>query len=314
MILSMKPYEADEDYWHIRDFLRQVILKNGRRELSWHVARLDYWWWFGNPYIEKIKLEEQVFIWETAEEQIGAVLNPEVRGQAFLQLDPDFASPALLEEMVAVAEKHLVVTGKDGQGRLQIFTDSQDKTLQEILSRHGFQRVERPEESEYQHRCNLDAHLPDLEPTPGYTIRALEDGLEFLERCYASGLGFHEDDIHIARDNRDHPEWYRGIQLAPLYRRDLDIVAIDLDGSVASFCTMWFDDLSRTAYIEPVATVPAHRQKGLAKATILFGLHRLQRMGCKAAFVGGFSPSANSLYFSVMGPLHDISEPWEKVY
>ena len=40
---------------------------------------------------------------------------------------------------------------------------------------------------------------------PGYTIRSLGDGLELLERCYASGLGFHEGDIKVAVENRDDP-------------------------------------------------------------------------------------------------------------
>ena len=312
MKLNMQPYKNDDDYWRIREFLRHVMLCNGRRELSWHVARLDYWWWFINSSIEKINLQESIFIWETVSGQIAAVLNPEGKGQVFLQIDPDLSSRALMNEMVAVAEDHMTIIARDGNRKLQVFTDTQDMTLQEVLARRGFQRVERPEVSEYQHRRNLEDPLPPLAEIPGYTVRAMEDGLEFLERCYASGLGFHEDDINVARDNRDHPEWYRGIQLAPLYRRDLDIIAVAADGSVASFCTMWFDDVSRTAYIEPVATVPSHRQKGLGKATILYGLHRLQRMGCKVAFVGGYSPAANALYFSVMGSEHDISEPWEK--
>lgn len=51
---------------------------------------------------------------------------------------------------------------------------------------------------------------------------------------------------------------------------------IAADGSVASFCTGWFDDVSLTAYLEPVATVSAHRRRGLARAVILEALHRLQ--------------------------------------
>jgi GNAT superfamily N-acetyltransferase len=174
--------------------------------------------------------------------------------------------------------------------------------------------VERTGEAEIQHRRSLEEPLPEVPAAPGYSIRPLGAGLELLERCYASGLGFHEDDLQFARDNRDHPEWYHGIQSAPLYRRDLDIVAVAADGSIASFCTAWFDDLSRTAYLEPVATVPAHRKHGLGKAVCLEALQRLKRMGCKVAFVGGYSQRANALYFSLMGPEHDISEPWEKIY
>lgn len=315
MKLVMRSYRNEEDYWRIREFLRGVTLLNDRREISWHVSRWDYWIWFGNPHIGKMQLEEKVFLWETEHGQIAAVLNPEDRGSVFLQVHPDFRVAELEEEMVATAERHLTSTtfGADGKPRIWIWSDSQDKTLQEILARHGFRRIEQAGEQERQHRCSLDQPLLDALPTQDYTVRALGDGLELLERCYASGLGFHKDDVNVARGNRDRPEWYRAIQTAPLYRRDLDLIAVAADGSIASFCTIWFDDVTRTAGFEPVATVPAHQQRGLARALMIEGLHRLKRMGCKVAFVGGYSEAANALYFSVMGPDHDISEPWEKV-
>ncbi len=145
---------------------------------------------------------------------------------------------------------------------------------------------------------------------PGYTVRSLGDGLELLERCYASGLGFHKGDIRIAVDNRLDSTWYRNIQTAPLYRRDLDIVAIAPDGAIAAFCTIWFDDVTRSAYYEPVATVPEHQKRGLGKAVMTEGLRRLQRMGCVWAFVGGGSVAANALYGSVMGPDNELYESW----
>jgi GNAT superfamily N-acetyltransferase len=310
---TMRSYHNDEDYWRMRNFLREAMVRNGRREICWHVARLDYWWWFCNPDLEKLSLEENIFLWETGEGKIAALLLPEGRGQAFPQIHPQYFTAKLYEQVVIQAEERLSTMGRDGRKKVWVYVDVQDKSQQEILASRGFQRVEHTGEQEYQHRRSLDEPLPDGLSTPGYTIRAMGDGLELLERCYASGLGFHDDDIHTARDNRDQPQWYHHIQTAPLYRRDLDIVAVAADGSIASFCTMWFDDVSRTAYIEPVATVPAHQKRGLGKAVIIEGLQRLKRMGCKVAFVGGYSPAANALYFSVMGPDHDISEPWEKM-
>lgn len=310
----MRLYQSAEDYWRIREFLRSVMLSNDRRELSWHVARWDYWVWFANPDIEKIALEKNVFVWETAAGQIAAVLNPEQRGHAFPQIHPDFRTPELDEEMIAVAEERLITADKDGHQKLCFWIDSKDKSYQGFLARRGFHKVDLPESQEYQHRLSLDEPLPEPPLIAGYTLRSLGGGLELLERCYASGLGFHNDDIHVARDNRDHSNWYHHIQSAPLYRRDLDVVALASDGSIASFCTIWFDDVTRTAYIEPVATVPAHRKKGLGKAVIMEGLQRLKRMGCKMAFVGGYSQAANALYFSTMGSDYDVSEAWEKYY
>jgi GNAT superfamily N-acetyltransferase len=310
----MRPYQDEEDYWRIREFLRQVMLFNDRRQWSWHVARLDYWWWFANPHLEKIPPAGAIFLWETKAGHIAAVLNPEGHGHAFPQIHPGFLTLELEEQLIAAAEQHLSTPEQDGCHKLTFWVDSHCKSFHEMLRSREFQPNRAPGEPEYQHRRLLDGSLPEPRAIPGYTVRPLGDGLELLERCYASGLGFHQDDIHVARDNRDQPDWYHSIQSAPLYRRDLDIVAVASDGSIGAFCTIWFDDVTRTAYFEPVATVPAHRRQGLAKAVILEGLHRLQHMGCKVAFVSGYSEPANALYSSMMGPQHDILEPWEKQF
>jgi mycothiol synthase len=313
MKLAMRLYNDNEDYWRIREFLRQVMLLNNRRDLSWHVTRWDDLFWSIKPEFERITLEETVFIWETESGQIAAVLNPEDRGCVFLQIHPDFCTTELEEEMLVTAETHLTsaTLDRDRKPRLWVSTDSQDKALLGVLTKRGFQRMDM---KEYKHRRSLDEPLPDVPATPGYTIRALGDGLELLERCYAMGLGFRKDDVNAARAKRDHPEWYHSLQSAPLYRRDLDLIVVASDGSIAAFCTIWFDDVTRTACFEPIATVPAHQRHGLARAIMIEGMHRLKHMGCKVAFVNGFSEAANALYFSVMGEEHDIYELWEKIF
>ena len=101
MKLSMHMVQNEDDYWRIRAFLRQVFLLNGRQELSWQVARLDYWRWHG---IENCNLCASVgsvtSIWETADGRIAAVLNPEGRGEAFLQVHPGLRTPELEKEMI----------------------------------------------------------------------------------------------------------------------------------------------------------------------------------------------------------------------
>lgn len=118
MNLTMRLYQTEDDWWRIREFLCQVFLLNGRREWSWHVARLDYWRWHGIANLGDGKLENDVFIWETADGQIAAVLNREGPGDAFLQLHPTLRSAELLEEMIVTAEKHLARTRKDGKRKL----------------------------------------------------------------------------------------------------------------------------------------------------------------------------------------------------
>jgi GNAT superfamily N-acetyltransferase len=309
MKLTMRLYQTEDDWWRIREFLRAVFLLNGRREWSWHVARLDYWRWHGVANRGDGKLEHDVFIWETTDGQIAAVLNRESAGDAFLQTHPGFRTPELETEMIGVAEEHLTRPRADGKHALCVWTDSRDDVRQTILTQRGY--IKRGE-AEHQWRRDLNAPIPDAPLAPGYTVRALGDGLELLERCYASGLGFHNGDIKIAVENRRDPTWYRNIQTAPLYRRDLDLIAVAPSGEIASFTTIWFDDVTRSAYFEPVATVPAHQRRGLGKTVMTEGLRRLKRMGALVAFVGGYSPEANALYASVMGSEFDLSEAWVK--
>ena len=306
---TFRPYQSEADFWRIREFLRQVFLLNHRLERSWHVARLDYARWHVYLNCAKVRLEEVAFLWEE-EGQIVALLTPDAGlGDAHFSVNPALRTLELEEEMLTVAEENLAKVKEDGSRQLYVWVPGQDKLRQDLVNRYGY-RKDGP--SEYQWHRDLEKAIPEVPVPPGYTIRSLGAGLELLERCYASGLGFHQGDIKIAVENRNDPTWYRNIQTAPLYRRDLDLVAVTMEGAVAAFCTIWFDDVTRSAYFEPVATVPAHQRRGLGKAILTEGLRRLQRMGATRAFVGGLSPAANALYRSVMGPDHELYEPWVK--
>ncbi len=311
MKLTYRPYQTEDDFWRMREFLRQVFLLNNRLERSWHVARLEYTRWHVYMNCANVRLEDVVYLWEEAD-QLAAVLLPDGGpGEAHLLVQPDYKTVELEEEMLAVAEKCLAKVQEDGSHYLEIWSPEQDMQRNELLTRHGYRKGEGPEN---QWRRDLDKPIPAAPLAEGFTIRALGDGLELLERCYASGLGFHKGDIRVAVDNRKDVGWYRNIQTAPLYRRDLDLVAVAPDGAIAAFCTIWFDDVTRSAYFEPVATVPDYQRRGLGKALLTEGLRRLQSMGCTRAFVGGFTPHANALYHSVMGEDHDLYEWWAKTW
>jgi mycothiol synthase len=309
MPLTLRKFQKEDDYWRIRAFLRQVFLLNDRRELSWQVARFDYWRWHSVLNLHDGSLED-VSIWETEDGQIAAVLNPEGLGDVHFSIHPAFHTPDLAAGMVITAEQNLAVASPDGKKKLTIWINEHQTFLKDVLFERGYTPSEY---SEFMRFRSLEAPILDAAPPVGYAVRPLGDGLELLERCYASGLAFHDDDIHIARDNRDHPQWYRNLQTAPLYRRDLDIVAIAPDGSVASFCTIWFDDVTRSAYFEPVATVPAHQRRGLGKSVMCEGLRRLKPMGATKAFVGSYSPEAHALYASVGFTEYELLESWNTV-
>ncbi len=304
-----RPYQSEDDFWRLREFLREVYLLNDRHEWSWHVSRLEYSRWHVLINCAHLELQDVAFIWELEGRIIGLLMPDGGKGEGHFSVHPAYDTPELEEQALDVAEEHLTADQPDGKRQLYIWSPEHNTLRQNLLFKRGYRKDNWPE---HQWRRSLDRPIPDVPVAPGYTIRSLGDGLELLERCYASGLGFHKGDIKIAVDNRRDVTWYRNIQTAPLYRRDLDIVAVAPDGAIAAFCTIWFDDVARVAYFEPVATVPDHQRRGLGKAVMTEGLRRLKRMGCILAGVGGFSEAANALYGSVMGPECELYEPWVK--
>ena len=307
MKATFRPYQTEDDFWRMREFLRRVFLLNGRRLQSWHVGRLEYARWHTCINCAQVRIEDVSFLRET-DGEITAILLPDGgRGEAFPSVHPGLRSLELEEEMLDVAEEHLHAVREDGTRRLFVWAPEKDTLRQDLLRRRGYTQRGL---TEHQWRRALDRPVAAVPPPAGYTIRSLGDGLELLERCYASGLGFHQGDIKTAVDNRDDPTWYRNIQSAPLYRRDLDLVAVASDGAIASFCTIWFDDVTRSGMFEPVATVPAHQRHGLARAVLTEGLRRLRHLGALTAHVSGYEPGPNALYQSLLGPDVDLNQPW----
>lgn len=308
MELSMRPYKSEADYWKIRAFLRQVLLSNGLQEQSWHVARLDYWRWHLVVNVEIFpSIDDVIYIWETMDGDIAAVLNPEGQSEAFLQVAPRYISPLLLTEMLSCAETKLSVPGKNGKRVLTIWCNQSNTLQKRILLQRGYAAVESPESKEHLHFRLLNTSVPGATLPVGYTIRSLAGEDELPGRSWASWLAFHPNDPD---GDYDGWEWYVNLQRQPLYRRDLDLVVIAPGGQIVAFCTVWYDDVTRCGYIEPVGTVPEHQRRGLARALLYEGMRRLQRLGGERAFVGGYSNAANALYTSVMGSSYDVVEPW----
>jgi mycothiol synthase len=306
MKLTMRKYQHDDDHWKIRQFLREVFLLNDRHEFSWPLYRWDYWRWHVNENIFKFNLEAAIFMWETADGKLAAALHPDGPGEAFLQVHPDFRTPELEVEMMSVAETQFATTQPEGRQRLHLWAHASDPLRQDLLTRRGYTKEKYPE---YQRRRAMGLPIPEVEIPAGYCIRALGDESELPARSWLSWRAFHPDEPD---DKYEGWDWYRNVQRATLYRRDLDLVAVAPDGEFAAFCTLWFDDVTRTAAFEPVGTNPDHQRKGLGKALMAEGLRRARDLGVTQCTVNSYSERAGALYASMGFTEYDINEAWVK--
>ena len=303
---KVRSYQNESDYWKIREFLRQVYLLNDRHEYSWSLLRWDYWVWHVNMNIFHFPLEEVVHLWE-ADGQIVAMLNPDAKSEAFFQLHPAYRSAELLSEMLDVAEVKQPNFIEDGWHNLIVWVNENDMIFKEILTRRGYARSKF--KAEHMRYRFSNEPTPDCIPQNGYTVRALGDESELPAHSWLSWKVFHPDEPD---EKYQGWEWYKNVQRVPLYLRDLDIVAVASDGELAAFCTVWLDEVTRTAVFEPVGTHPDHQKRGLGKAVMSEGLRRTQTLGATLASVSSYSDGAHALYKSMGFTEFDLLEPWIK--
>jgi GNAT superfamily N-acetyltransferase len=307
MKLIQRKYRHDDDQWKIRQFLREVFLLNNRREFSWPLYRWDYWRWHVNENIFKFNLEAAIFLWETTDGKLAAVLHPDGAGEAFLDVHPDFRTPELEVEMMSVAETQFATTHTECCQRLILWAHASDPLRQNLLTRRGYSKSKWL--PEYQRRRDMREPVPDFQPAEGYTVRTLGDESEHPKRSWVSWKAFHPGEPDEKYQGWD---WYRNVQRAPLYRRDLDLVAVAPNGDFAAFVTLWYDDVTRTAAFEPVGTHPEYQRKGLSKALMAEGLRRVRDLGATLCTVNSYSEQAGNLYASMGFVEYDLNEPWIK--
>jgi mycothiol synthase len=308
MKLNMIRCQNESDFWRIRNFLRETFLLNDRIEHSWNVARLDYWRWHYIMTCQVCEPFEKVTVaWQTEDGRIAAVLHPIGQGEVRLHIHPGFRSPELEAEAFSFAEEHYNDATKDGKRFIlsPIFED--DILRQEVLSRRGYKKVPGWGHHYWQ---NLDNPLPSRSVQTGYEIRSMGGLDEHPARCWASWRAFHANEPN---ENYSGYSWYQNLQTAPLYRRDLDIVAATENNEIAAFCTIFYDDYTLSAVAVVVGTAAEHWQHGLGKAVMIEGMHRLKEMGCTRIFSTAHDKPAGALYGSLMKEMK-VTDSWVKVF
>ncbi len=92
-----------------------------------------------------------------------------------------------------------------------------------------------------------------------------------------------EHSWHVAR--LDHWRWYfiKTCELTPLFEK-VTVLWETRAGEIAAYCTISYDDYTHSAVTVLVGTAAEHWQRGLGKAVMLEGMHRLKRLGCTRVF------------------------------
>lgn len=301
-----RPLQGDEDFWRVRNLLLETVPLTPL-DFNWDIRR-----WEGKRFYEATpsqngRLAGRVQLWLTQEERLVGAVHPEGRGDAYLQIHPDFR--ALEPAMITWAETHLAVpTADHAQPQLEIFVYDYDTARQQVLQERGYTKMDYG--GVVRRLCFAEHTLQDAVLAAGYTLRTTHPA--DLADCQQIA-----DLLNAAFERNFHNalEYQNFTKLAPSFHNDLDLVAVAPDGTFAAYVGIPYDEVNRRGIFEPVCTHPAHRRLGLAQTLMLEGLRRLHALGAVDATVGtGDMIPANRLYDSIGFTEVQKGYVWQKAF
>ena len=213
-------------------------------------------------------------VWETQGGSIVGFTMVSNAGWCDLVVHPDYDAVDFVPAALRRAEKH--VRNQPHQcSDLRFGRRVTNSNVESVLTRLGFTRMK--------------FGYPTLQ-------RTLEEG-----QTAACNIG----DLMISRGNDvtlSHSQrataWNEAFPLEP--RRESDIASLTEapgfcdkldftchtnDGIIAAFCTVWFDEITKSGLFEPVGTTPQFQRRGLASAIVQAASNQLYTIGGKTAFV-----------------------------
>ncbi|WP_310830326.1 GNAT family N-acetyltransferase [Paenibacillus pedocola] len=283
MPISFKPYTRvpgfTPEFQRVHEFLFRLndpeVINEGFLWGRWE-------WMFSLPFLDTANLHK-IGIWEDAGRIVGLATYEQNVGNVWFSVDPGYVF--LKEEMLLYAKDSL---RKDGE--VQVLIRDSDSDFQQIAAGLGLKPTQ-------EHECNavipIEESLMKYTLPEGYRIVSLADEFDLNKYNKVLWRGFnHEGEAPEAiQDLLDRQTELSG----PHVDLNLKIAVAAPDGQFVAYCGMWHLPGNDYALVEPVATDPAYRMKGLGKAAVLEGVRRCGERGAKRAYVG----SSQQFYYSI---------------
>lgn len=308
MPFTRKTYEP-QDFIRIRDFLKNS-LQNYPHQKNWLIDRWNFTRYFTQVMHESFDIwPATVGIWEDENKEIVALVHSEGKlkgrtlGEAFLQLCNRAYSDEFLIELLEYAEKVLLYKTPDGPF-LNLRVNEEAEQLKAILRKRNYILHEwREPMSSMLLKGQYEVKLPE-----GFHIVDANEVNDY-QKGFAHGkaFGYYNGETP---DDDDAERSYRMLRKAPDYLPELDLAVLDQNGEIASFTTVWYDDLNKIGILEPVGTNPKYRKMGLGKAVIYEGVNRVRAKGAEKMCVS----SDQQFYHAIGFSLEYAKEIWHKKF
>jgi ribosomal protein S18 acetylase RimI-like enzyme len=275
---------SDTEFFEMRRLLADGNAAGGW-PLNWTFARLDNWRYASWDRTDD-EFRQLAHLWRDGPRLLGFTALEGPDGWLTLQVRPE--ARAIEPAMLDWAEAHF----RGLRPELELVCADDDDRRQQLLLARGY--TDRgPAE-------NMRAYDPAAprDPValpPGYSLSDLATFTDAAAYCRLERMAFNNDYIDL--------NWFRGKTAAPGYDPRLHVIVLSPAGTPVAVAHGWADAATGTAEIDPVATHPDHRRRGLAQAAILETFRRLAARGVGVAWIGsGPEPNPSNLLYESLRP------------
>jgi mycothiol synthase len=290
---TSRPFEADADLRQMYSLLMEARSRSNDWRY-WHVGELAFGFFMIDCHLDPRK---HVRVWHDGDRLVGYAL---LGDDAYFdwQVLPEREWTGIEAEALAWAEGLLgelrAGDAERWKGPMMVGTRQDNAERIAFLEQHGFRRGEYVEVNMLR---SLEEALPPLDLPGGFHVRSLAgDASEVADRAAAHREVWHPWTVGEVTD-----EQYARFMRMPGYDRDLDVVAVAPDGTIAAYVNGWLDPVNKIGDFGPVGAREAYRRQGLTRAVLLECMRRMKARGMDRVCVSTGEPNAaaRGLYESV---------------
>jgi len=286
--MKIKKFKIEEDLKRLEIYLRNQYMEN-KNMTSWLPERLHdliYRMDTQHTDVGKPKSSEFIFLWEDNNEIVGCIL-PD--GDAiYISIKKGYEN--LYKSIVIYAEencKPLFKKEEDGTIDFLVIANDSLKYRQDILEENGYirQKEEDYDNYVYPQEKEVTVDLPI-----GFKLVYGDEYTNEDNKWSACNLGFHPD--LEAPSYRNDMGAYNSRKNSSMYNDSFECLIIDENckeqNDVCSYCFVYVDKDSKTAFIEPVSTREKYRHKGIGTAMMHGVILKCKELGIKKCYVNSY--------------------------
>ncbi len=261
----------NEQYGEIYRFL----LENADEGCNEHFHWGRFEWMIGHSMLDVDNLDK-IDMFKDENNQIVGLITYDTVYQDRVYILHSIDDEELLRNMVDYA-------ANQEEGTVEIKVNSKDEALCRILREKKYVKGDICDNVlEINLSEDLTYDLPE-----GYDISPYDFKIDDWKYAVVIHRGFNHEGLpeKVEDDNEEEP--------APNYNANLKVFVLDKD-QYCAHCGVWYTK-GKTAYIEPVVTIPECRKLGLGRAVIYEAISRAKKMGAERAVV----LSSQEFYYSI---------------